>query len=93
MGKVIDLRSRQPHMSGRAVCLACKHEWVAVAEIGTICLECPKCSLMKGAFVAMCVPDVALVCNCGNALFYMTHDGPMCGNCGFTHWDIVGAGC
>ena len=32
-----------PHISGDARCLACKHEWVAVAPIGTIWLECPAC--------------------------------------------------
>jgi hypothetical protein len=29
-------KDREPHLSGMARCLACRHEWVAVAPVGTI---------------------------------------------------------
>ena len=52
---VIDLAQakadREPHLSGAAVCLACKHEWVAVAPVGTVWMECPACSLERGRYL------------------------------------------
>lgn len=51
---VIDLAQakadREPHLSGAAVCLACKHEWVAVAPVGTVWMECPACSIERGRY-------------------------------------------
>lgn len=40
--------AREPHWTGTAHCLGCKHEWQAVAPLGTMWLECPKCNLPKG---------------------------------------------
>jgi Zn finger protein HypA/HybF involved in hydrogenase expression len=37
------------HISGKARCLACKHEWAAVSLVGTVWLECPACSLEHAA--------------------------------------------
>jgi hypothetical protein len=93
VGDIIDIRSRQPHIAGRATCLGCRFKWVAVAEVGAVTLECPSCGLMKGAFAGTIVPDVVLECGCGNSLFFMTPEGPLCGNCGLTHLDVMGAGC
>lgn len=74
---------RQPHLSGKAKCLACKHEWVAVAPSGTIWLECPSCSLERGRYVAqMEKPVPHWHCKCENNLFYVTADGYYCPNCG-----------
>lgn len=50
MGEIIDLEKYRPHVCGKARCLGCKYEWVAVAPTETIWLECPKCSAMKGQF-------------------------------------------
>lgn len=77
---------RKPHMTGPARCLDCKHEWVAVAPVGTIWMECPKCSLIRGRFVNQVERDGDhWVCNCGNDLFYVTSDGAYCPNCGGWH--------
>ena len=36
--------------TGEAFCMHCKHEWVAVAPVDTVELECPQCSTHKGVF-------------------------------------------
>ena len=84
---VIDLKQakqeREPHVSGKARCLACKHEWVAVAPVGVIWMECPACTLERGRFVAQVERDgLHWHCNCGNDLFHATPDGFYCPNCG-----------
>jgi DNA-directed RNA polymerase subunit RPC12/RpoP len=51
MGDVVPLARpapREPTAEGTAVCLACKHEWHAVAPTGTTDLECPACGLVRG---------------------------------------------
>lgn len=50
MGDVVDIRSKKPHLSGGASCLACKHTWQAVAELGVNDLECPSCGLLRGVW-------------------------------------------
>lgn len=70
---------------GEAFCIACDHTWIAVAETGTVTLECPSCHTMKGKFKFEFAPaegQLVRVCNCGNQLFYLTPDGHMCANCG-----------
>ena len=84
---VIDLKSarqeREPHSAGKAKCLACKYEWVAVAPIGVTWMECPSCTLERGRFVAQHERDTKhWHCNCGCDLFYATPDGFYCPNCG-----------
>lgn len=84
---VIDLaaakQERAPHLSGLARCLACRHEWVAVAPAGAAWLDCPKCSLERGRYIGHVQKDVPhWHCNCGNDLFYVTQDGYYCPNCG-----------
>lgn len=88
MSDVVDLQrvreERSPHSSGQARCLDCKHEWVAVAPIGTYWLQCPSCSLVRGKYIFMFnFPDeLHWNCNCGNDLFYMLKDCCVCPNCG-----------
>lgn len=38
------------HLSGPAKCLACGHEWIAVAGVGDECFDlvCPKCDTRRG---------------------------------------------
>ena len=85
---VIDLatkrQEREPHMQGRARCLACTHEWQAVATLGSLWLDCPACSLEKGRMVAPCMPASKLTwhCHCGNNLFVFNETGTLCPNCG-----------
>ena len=84
---VIDLAQakadREPHLSGAAVCLACKHEWVAVAPVGTVWMECPACSLERGRYLgAVNVGGDHWHCRCGNDLFRATPAGMYCPNCG-----------
>ena len=72
-----------PHISGDARCLACQHEWVAIAPIGTIWLECPACSLDRGRYIAQALRDGDhWHCACGCDLFYVTDAGVYCPNCG-----------
>lgn len=84
---VIDLAQaradKTPHLSGAAVCLACKHEWVAVALVGTVWMECPACSLERGRYKgSVNVGGDHWHCHCGNDLFHATPTGMYCPNCG-----------
>jgi hypothetical protein len=78
-------KDRTPHLSGEAVCLHCKHEWVAVAPVGTVYLECPECAQQKGIFRWFCSPEVKWACLCGNIHFQIV-PGPYiyCILCGTT---------
>lgn len=78
-----------PHVSGEAVCTACKHRWVAVAPAGTIELECPNCGTRRGLFVNPVWPPadhLVWVCPCGGNLFLIREPerGFMCRECGTT---------
>ena len=74
---------RTPHSSGKARCLACKHEWMAVAPTGVTWMECPSCSLERGRFVAQHERDgLHWHCHCGNNLFWVMESGYYCPNCG-----------
>ena len=79
MGDVVNLHATQ---EGDARCLHCKHEWTANSPLGVVELECPSCSLMKGAYVGVCVPDEYWECSCDNDLFFVTKDGIKCARCG-----------
>jgi Zn finger protein HypA/HybF involved in hydrogenase expression len=89
MNNVINLDEARPHLSGKARCLDCKHEWEAVAPLGATWLQCPGCSLFRGRFIGEILRDKLLhyTCNCGNDLFYVTLDGTYCPNCG--EWIIL----
>lgn len=65
-----------PHISGKAHCIACKHEWVSVAPVGTVWLTCPECQTEKGLMKFPCVREG------GNDLFHATKDRFYCPNCG-----------
>lgn len=77
-----------PHLSGWAQCIECKHRWAAVAPIGTRELECPACGLNKGRFRNVCMPEQTKEiwqCTCGGDLFVVVKsEGYMCANCGLT---------
>lgn len=75
------------HLSGQAVCPKCDHQWVAVAPVGVVNLECPSCHLIHGVFKAAVVPETAWKCNCGNQLFFLTPGGAMCRGCGLISSD------
>ena len=87
MAEPIDLsdarRARNPHLEGAARCLDCKHEWAAVAPVGTRWMECPSCSLIRGRFIGEHRREGDhWHCTCANELFYVTPDGYYCPNCG-----------
>lgn len=75
----------EPHGEGPAFCIACEHEWQAVAPAGTVELECPECQTMKGRFrriFGTYESESVWTCNCGNDLFRVTETGHLCVNCG-----------
>lgn len=92
---IVPLRpeKRDPHVSGKARCLACKHEWVAVAPVGTIDFECPSCGLMRGAWMYPVQPhrdEKVWQCACGATTFWflILADGSnwlTCVGCGKDH--------
>lgn len=87
MGEVIDLSEKRQesvaHLSGEARCTACGHEWVAVAPLGCVALECPACHTMKGLYRHGCIPETHWVCNCGCDAFALDDQGnTICYNCG-----------
>ena len=95
MGEVVTFAGRRnddgPHCSGEAKCIACGHDWVAVAPVGVVHFECPSCSLMRGAFkhpIAAAEGDHVYLCACGSDNFFIRlskHDGRtqiMCAGCG-----------
>lgn len=77
-------QAQTPHTSGEAFCMTCDHNWVAVAPVGTVDLECPACHSMKGKFKFhhLRVEDDHWTCNCGNQFFHVTKKGTYCPNCG-----------
>lgn len=92
MSNVIEFKPKgEPHLSGEAVCIGCRHAWEATAPVGTDNLECPSCGSMKGLFrypVSADVGDSLFVCQCGcEALTAYYRKGQFriqCMNCG-TH--------
>lgn len=93
MGDVVDFakakEEREPHLCGKAVCMHCQYglegEWEAVAPVGTVFLQCPQCSLIKGIYVNPILDEENWECNCGNGFFAYSHRlGMYCPNCGVT---------
>ena len=85
--KVIDLNDHRhdPHISGEAVCMCCRNEWIACAPTGTVDLECPKCHTHKGHFKYIVAKNgYHWQCNCGCMEFAITPDETYCPNCGAT---------
>lgn len=95
MAEIIDLaqakEEREPHLSGRALCLNCKNQWVAVAPVGTLDLECPECTLPQGRFMHLVQyeDEPHWTCNCGNQFFHITQKRTYCINCGDTQVGFV----
>ncbi|MGH8446879.1 MAG: hypothetical protein ACREVL_16525 [Solimonas sp.] len=79
-------REHDPHLSGPARCMQCSHQWVAVAPVGTVWLECPACHCVKGVFEGAVGPgqdDAQWRCACGGYLFYISKaHGVCCCQCG-----------
>lgn len=71
MSNVVEFKRPEkadPHLSGEAKCIGCQREWVTVAPVGTITLECPSCHAMRGVWrypVGAAEGDFAFRCNCG----------------------------
>lgn len=87
MTNVVSLKQykeeHEPHLTGDAKCLACGHEWVAVAPVGGSEFECPQCGCMKGVYQMFVIDDPEIwVCNCGCDIFRVTPDYIYCVNCG-----------
>lgn len=91
MGDVVGFQKpeiSEPHLSGKAKCLCCKHEWVAIAPVGNTILECPKCDTANGTWYALTFPGDGMevwFCKCGNGLYSILKDGrAVCARCGET---------
>ena len=80
---LVNLDEHRPHLEGRALCLECKHTWQAVAPVGTLTLECPKCHLHKGTMTHLVFPEQYWQCACGNCAFALSkHSILICMYCG-----------
>jgi hypothetical protein len=73
------------HSVGEAICIQCKHEWVAVVPYEDAQFECPNCNTIHGVFKYGFAPATTWTCNCGNQLFFVTPDGSLCPKCGLYH--------
>lgn len=84
VGEVIPFPEKPvEYLEGPARCTGCRHEWEAVAEVGVVVFDCPKCEAKKGIFLHGVAPSSDLwECECGNDLFFLTLDGCQCFNCG-----------
>lgn len=80
---------RSPHLVGKARCMACKHEWEAVAPSGTADLECPSCGLVRGQWIYPHTLDkgqLIFTCNtCGGTNFAIQRHRAFCVGCGASH--------
>lgn len=93
MGKVILLAEKReescPHVSGEAICAACKHKWVAVCPIPIVQMGCPECHAMRGYFIWPIEEGEGtevFVCNfCGGTVFSILRDGYRCLGCASRH--------
>jgi hypothetical protein len=74
----------EPHLAGLARCLACHHEWSAVAPMPCReMLECPSCGCFRGVFKHEVVREGdRFECFCGNFYFIIASRGTYCPNCG-----------
>jgi DNA-directed RNA polymerase subunit RPC12/RpoP len=87
MSNVVSLADKraekQPHKAGMARCLNCKHEWAAVAPIGTTDLECPNCATYQGMFKGIMSTEFPQwQCVCGEWMFFIDMHGCYCAHCG-----------
>jgi len=87
MGDVVYLERGKdaPHLSGKARCLACRYEWVAVCPVGTHVLECPECACDGHMLGEVEYESRHWRCDCGWFLFKISAmHGAYCPNCGLT---------
>lgn len=84
MSDVISLDEHRPHMTGTVRCLACGHNWHAVAPLGTLFLECPECHTEKGVWHRPVIPETYWRCHCGCAAFSLSDTNAYCMACGVT---------
>lgn len=84
MGEVVTLADHKPHLSGMAKCIACGHEWTAVAPVSTDALDCPKCETYNGVWMGIALPAKGTIwqCHCKNEFFVITETAIMCVKCG-----------
>lgn len=86
MSNVVDFPAKKtPHVEGEALCLACKHAWVAVAPCpAPPWLECPECGTVRGLYKYHFEKPNTMHwrCRCENELMFVTPDGIYCPNCG-----------
>jgi len=80
-----DAYRKEPHRTGFATCLQCRHEWVAISPAGVAQLECPECQTMNGIWHSVIIPEGPVwQCGCGSDIFWIVSTGLMCLNCGLT---------
>ena len=86
MGDIVALR-KEPKaplvLEGKAKCLACKHEWVAITPSPVAAMfDCPACGAGKGVYTRGVLRDSDVwQCNCGCSYFTITPRGTYCPNC------------
>ncbi len=85
--------ARTPHGEGMARCLDCRHEWRAVAPVGTAQLDCPACHGHRAFWKHPYGPvegDKSFACShCGAEHFYAVKRAGLislkCAGCGVDH--------
>lgn len=85
MDNIIELKPKEKKwLNGPAVCMECKHEWQAAAEVGTNVMECPECNTYKGTWQGIVEPPAERwECgSCEGQLFFVTPEGFCCAKCG-----------
>ncbi len=71
------------YIQGKATCLACRHDWQVVADVGTTSFHCPECNLDKGVINQILAPETYWQCGtCHNEFFMVSPDGCVCTCCG-----------
>lgn len=92
MGIVIDFKAerdkRVPHASGSCICLACRHDFVAVVPLPLPTggfIECPACGQQKATLAPFYPEQPAMVCDCGNFIFFVFSEALMCPVCARTY--------
>lgn len=78
---LLDEHRPAPHVTGRARCLTCKHEWVEVAPVGNTIFACSECG-HDGAMLGVVLVDPVYLCGCGCDLFRFSPSGAYCIHCG-----------
>lgn len=94
MGSIVPFKPKVPDncATGEAVCYTCGHSWQAVAPIGVIELECPKCKELTGKWLNRFRPSEGYVYHCGNCngeTWVLTPDGALCESCGVFDFNVT----